>query len=76
MADVLSADALFVGYEFERCCLLRQVFVDFMQRVGKVPWSCMGPVEQEQKRLRGCVRPLLRGEKELIIILRYNQTQQ
>lgn len=63
MADVLSADALFVGCEYERYCLLRQVLVEFMQSVGKISWTPAGPVDQEQKRLSGFVRPY-KGKKK------------
>ncbi|KAG0185829.1 hypothetical protein DFQ28_008721 [Apophysomyces sp. BC1034] len=57
MADVLSADLLFVANEYERYCLLRQVLVAFMQSVGKITWTQSGPVDQENKRLSGFVRP-------------------
>ncbi|KAF7722939.1 hypothetical protein EC973_002571 [Apophysomyces ossiformis] len=58
MADVLSADLLFVENEYERYCLLRKVLVCFMQSVGKITWTHSGPVDQENKRLSGFVRPL------------------
>lgn len=58
MADVLSADPLFVGCEFERYCLLRAVLMAFMQSVGKITWTPKGPVDQDAKRLSGFVRPL------------------
>lgn len=57
MADVLSADLLFVGCEYERYCLLRQVLIAFMESVGKITWTAKGPVDQENKRLSGFVRP-------------------
>ncbi|CAO0792980.1 unnamed protein product [Mucor circinelloides] len=58
MADVLSADPLFVNSEFERYCLLRSVLVAFMQSVGHITWTPKGPVDQDSKRLSGFVRPL------------------
>jgi hypothetical protein len=58
MADVLSADPLFVSCEFERYCLLRAVLMAFMQSVGKITWTNKGPVDQDDKRLSGFVRPL------------------
>lgn len=57
MADVLSADLLFVTCEFERYCLLRAVLMAFMQSVGKITWTKKGPVDQYDKRLSGFVRP-------------------
>lgn len=39
MTDVLGADALLVGSECERYCLLRQVFVEYVQSVDKLSWS-------------------------------------
>lgn len=57
MADVLSADLLFVGCEYERYCLLRQVLIAFMDSVGKITWTAKGPVDQDNKRLSGFVRP-------------------
>jgi hypothetical protein len=59
MADVLSADLLFVTCEFERYCLLRAVLMAFMQSVGKITWTKKGPVDQDEKRLSGFVRPSL-----------------
>lgn len=58
MADVLSADPLFVNSEYERYCLLRSVLVAFMQSVGRITWTPKGPVDQDAKRLSGYVRPL------------------
>lgn len=57
MADVLSADPLFVTCEFERYCLLRAVLMAFMHSVGKITWTSKGPVDQDSKRLSGFVRP-------------------
>ncbi|OAD69035.1 hypothetical protein PHYBLDRAFT_150035 [Phycomyces blakesleeanus NRRL 1555(-)] len=57
MADVLSADILFVGSEFERYCLLKKTLVTFMQSVGKITWTASGPVDQHNKRLSGFVQP-------------------
>ncbi|KAG2215733.1 hypothetical protein INT46_003945 [Mucor plumbeus] len=56
MADILSADPLFVNCEFERYCLLRSVLVAFMQSVGRITWTPKGPVDQDAKRLSGYVR--------------------
>ncbi|RCI02247.1 hypothetical protein CU098_001145, partial [Rhizopus stolonifer] len=58
MADVLSADLLFVNCEFERYCLLRAVLMAYMQSIGKITWTSSGPVDQDAKRLSGFVRPL------------------
>lgn len=58
MADILSADLLFVDDEFERYCLLRAVLMAFMQSVGKISWTEKGPVDQDAKRLSGFIRPL------------------
>ncbi|KAI8643753.1 hypothetical protein BD408DRAFT_401681 [Parasitella parasitica] len=58
MADVLSADPLFVNSEYQRYCLLRSVLVAFMQSVGHITWTAKGPVDQDAKRLSGYVRPL------------------
>ncbi|KAF1796083.1 hypothetical protein V8B55DRAFT_1556829 [Mucor lusitanicus] len=58
MADVLSADPLFVNSEYERYCLLRSVLMSFMQSVGRITWTPKGPVDQDSKRLSGFVRPL------------------
>ncbi|CAO3606676.1 unnamed protein product [Mucor fragilis] len=58
MADVLSADPLFVNSEYERYCLLRSVLMAFMQSVGRITWTPKGPVDQDSKRLSGFVRPL------------------
>ncbi|KAI8380717.1 hypothetical protein BD560DRAFT_386908 [Blakeslea trispora] len=58
MADVLSADLLFVECEFDRYCLLRAVLMAYMQSIGKITWTASGPVDQDAKRLSGFVRPL------------------
>ncbi|KAL9553394.1 hypothetical protein MBANPS3_003307 [Mucor bainieri] len=58
MADVLSADPLFVNSEYERYCLLRSVLMAFMHSVGRITWTPKGPVDQDAKRLSGFVRPL------------------
>lgn len=58
MADVLSADPLFVGCEFERYCLLKAVLMAFMKSVGKITWTPKGPIDQDAKRLSGFVRPI------------------
>lgn len=58
MADVLAADLLFVGCEYERYCLLRKVLMSFMHSVGKITWTPQGPVDQDSKRLSGFVKPL------------------
>ncbi|CAO3652677.1 unnamed protein product [Mucor hiemalis] len=60
MANVLSADPLFVTCEFERYCLLRAVLMAFMHSVGKITWTSKGPVDQDSKRLSGFVRPFNR----------------
>ncbi|GAN10369.1 hypothetical protein MAM1_0347c09908 [Mucor ambiguus] len=58
MADVLSADPLYVNSEYERYCLLRSVLMAFMHSVGRITWTPKGPVDQDSKRLSGFVRPL------------------
>ncbi|KAI8329890.1 hypothetical protein EDC96DRAFT_529085 [Choanephora cucurbitarum] len=58
MADVLSADLLFVECEFDRYRLLRAVLMAYMQSIGKITWTASGPVDQNAKRLSGFVRPL------------------
>lgn len=58
MADVLSADCLFVSSEFERYNLLKSVLMSFMQSVGDIKWTSKGPVDRDEKRLSGFVRPL------------------
>ncbi|PHZ09101.1 uncharacterized protein RHIMIDRAFT_246398 [Rhizopus microsporus ATCC 52813] len=58
MADVLSADLLFVRSEYERYCLLKSVLTAFMQSIGKITWTPKGPVDQDSKRLSGFVKPL------------------
>ncbi|KAI8089775.1 uncharacterized protein BX664DRAFT_333860 [Halteromyces radiatus] len=65
MSDVLSADLLFVGCEYERYCLLREVLVAFMQSVGKITWTNAGPVDQDSKRLSGFVRHPLLSQDQL-----------
>ncbi|KAG2221134.1 hypothetical protein INT45_004443 [Circinella minor] len=57
MADVLSADMLFVGCEYDRYFLIREVLSMFMRSVGKITWTRSGPVDQDRKRLSGFVRP-------------------
>ncbi|KAI7858858.1 hypothetical protein BDC45DRAFT_497777 [Circinella umbellata] len=57
MADVLSADMLFVGCEYDRYFLIREVLSIFMRSVGKITWTRSGPVDQDRKRLSGFVRP-------------------
>ncbi|CAO3701992.1 unnamed protein product [Rhizopus stolonifer] len=58
MADVLSADCLFVSSEFERYKLLKCVLSCFMKSVGDIKWTSKGPVDRNDKRLSGFVRPL------------------
>ncbi|CAO3645007.1 unnamed protein product [Cunninghamella echinulata] len=61
MSDILNADLLFVGCEYERYCLLREVLVAFMQSVGKITWTTAGPVDQDSKRLSGFLRKPLKS---------------
>ncbi|KAI9281460.1 hypothetical protein BY458DRAFT_498664 [Sporodiniella umbellata] len=58
MADVLSADCLFVSNEYERYQLLKSVLLCFMESVGDIKWTSKGPVDRNDKRLSGFVRPL------------------
>ncbi|CAO3591165.1 unnamed protein product [Absidia cylindrospora] len=65
MSDVLSVDLLYIGCEYERYCLLREVLVAYMQSVGKITWTSTGPVDQDFKRLSGFVRnPLLTQQEK------------
>ncbi|KAI7872738.1 hypothetical protein BDF14DRAFT_1748333 [Spinellus fusiger] len=65
MADVLSADLLFIPNEFARYCLLKEVLVAFMHSVGKITWTPRGPVDQYNKRLSGFVQvPFGRDKKQ------------
>ncbi|CAO3644125.1 unnamed protein product [Cunninghamella blakesleeana] len=61
MSDILNADLLFVGCEYERYCLLREVLVAFMHSVGKITWTTAGPVDQNSKRLSGFLRKPLKA---------------
>jgi hypothetical protein len=56
MSDVLSVDMLYVGDEYDRYCLIRQVLMAYMHSVGKITWTSTGPVDQDFKRLSGFVR--------------------
>lgn len=75
MTDVLSADALFVGCEYERYCLLRRVLVEYMQSLGKTSWS---PKDQLIKNRKAspdlCV--LTAPKKRIAICPLSHQTQQ
>ncbi|KAI8340103.1 hypothetical protein BC941DRAFT_419398 [Chlamydoabsidia padenii] len=65
MSDVLSVDMLYVGYEYDRYCLLREVLMAFMRSVGKITWTAAGPVDQDLKRLSGFVRnPLVPQQQQ------------
>ncbi|KAI8884550.1 hypothetical protein K501DRAFT_284809 [Backusella circina FSU 941] len=57
MADVLSADPLFITNEFERYSLLKSVLLAFMHSVGTISWTENGPVDQNDKRLSGFIKP-------------------
>lgn len=63
MADILSADPLFVACEFERYCLLKAVLMAFMKSVGKITWTSKGPLDQDAKRLSGFVRPIKKEQR-------------
>ncbi|CAO3597221.1 unnamed protein product [Absidia cylindrospora] len=69
MADVLSADVLFIDGEYERYQLLREVLMSFMHSVGKITWTFAGPLDQDYKRLSGFVHSPM-------ILLKQQQTQQ
>lgn len=65
MSDVLSVDMLYVGNEYDRYCLIRQVLMAYMHSVGKITWTSTGPVDQDFKRLSGFVRnPLFQQQQQ------------
>jgi hypothetical protein len=57
MADVLSADPLFITNEFERYKLLKSVLMAYMHSVGTISWTENGPVDENDKRLSGFIKP-------------------
>lgn len=67
MADVLSADMLWVENEFERYSLLRRVLTLFMHSLGTITWTRDGPRDQDEKRLSGFVKqPVIKKSMELM----------